>query len=70
MKFLRVESVSKPWGMYESLEFVRSPDLDFLQGEVPVFGFRLALRDARSTSIERACQRSPRARRSTAHVER
>lgn len=31
------------WAMYEKLGFVRSPDLDFLQGELPVFGFRLAL---------------------------
>jgi GNAT superfamily N-acetyltransferase len=31
------------WGMYERLGFQRSPDLDFLQGELPVFGFRLAL---------------------------
>ena len=31
------------WAMYEKLGFVRSPDLDFLQGALPVFGFRLAL---------------------------
>ena len=31
------------WAMYEALGFVRSPDLDFLQGELPVFGFRLPL---------------------------
>ncbi|HEX4910358.1 MAG TPA: GNAT family N-acetyltransferase [Permianibacter sp.] len=31
------------WAMYEKLGFVRSPDLDFLQGELPVFGFRLRL---------------------------
>lgn len=31
------------WGMYERLGFRRSPDLDFLQGELPVFGFRMAL---------------------------
>ncbi len=31
------------WAMYERIGFVRSPDLDFLQGELPVFGFRLAL---------------------------
>lgn len=29
--------------MYESLGFKRSADLDFMQGELPVFGFRLAL---------------------------
>jgi hypothetical protein len=31
------------WRMYEALGFERSPDLDFLQGELPVFGFRLKL---------------------------
>jgi GNAT superfamily N-acetyltransferase len=31
------------WGMYERLGFVRSPELDFDQGRLPVFGFRLAL---------------------------
>ncbi|UJH67905.1 GNAT family N-acetyltransferase [Allomuricauda sp. SCSIO 65647] len=29
------------WGMYEGLGFKRSDDLDFMQGELPVFGFRL-----------------------------
>ena len=31
------------WKMYERLGFRRSEDLDFLQGELPVFGFRLPL---------------------------
>lgn len=31
------------WGMYEKLGFVRSEDLDFSQGELRVYGFRLAL---------------------------
>ncbi|HEY9047669.1 MAG TPA: GNAT family N-acetyltransferase [Ohtaekwangia sp.] len=31
------------WKMYESLGFKRSEDLDFMQGELPVFGFRLML---------------------------
>jgi GNAT superfamily N-acetyltransferase len=31
------------WKMYESLGFKRSPDLDFMQGELQVFGFRLGL---------------------------
>ena len=31
------------WKMYESLGFKRSSDLDFMQGALPVFGFRLAL---------------------------
>jgi GNAT superfamily N-acetyltransferase len=31
------------WGMYEQLGFARSPDLDFMQEALQVFGFRLAL---------------------------
>lgn len=31
------------WKMYENLGFKRSLDLDFLQGELPVFGFRMML---------------------------
>jgi hypothetical protein len=31
------------WKMYENLGFKRSDDLDFTQGELPVFGFRLKL---------------------------
>jgi GNAT superfamily N-acetyltransferase len=31
------------WKMYEKLGFKRSEDLDFRQGELPVFGFRLLL---------------------------
>jgi GNAT superfamily N-acetyltransferase len=33
------------WGMYERMGFKRSPDLDFTQGELQVFGFRLAVRE-------------------------
>lgn len=29
------------WKMYENIGFKRSEDLDFMQGELPVFGFRL-----------------------------
>lgn len=29
------------WQMYENLGFKRSEDLDFMQGDLPVFGFRL-----------------------------
>jgi len=32
------------WKMYETMGFKRSEDLDFKQGALPVFGFRLALR--------------------------
>ena len=31
------------WKMYEAIGFKRSVDLDFIQGELPVFGFRLPL---------------------------
>jgi GNAT superfamily N-acetyltransferase len=31
------------WAMYESLGFTRAPDLDFVQGDLDVFGFRLPL---------------------------
>jgi hypothetical protein len=31
------------WKMYEKMGFVRSLDLDFMQGQLPVFGFRLKL---------------------------
>jgi GNAT superfamily N-acetyltransferase len=31
------------WRMYEKLGFERSVDLDFMQGQLPVFGFRLGL---------------------------
>ncbi|PKV51649.1 acetyltransferase (GNAT) family protein [Aquimarina sp. MAR_2010_214] len=31
------------WKMYENMGFKRSEDLDFIQGELPVFGFRLVL---------------------------
>ncbi len=31
------------WSMYENLGFKRSEDLDFIQGELPVYGFRLLL---------------------------
>lgn len=29
------------WKMYEKIGFKRSEDLDFMQGELPVFGFRI-----------------------------
>lgn len=31
------------WKMYENIGFKRSEDLDFIQGELPVFGFRLTI---------------------------
>jgi len=31
------------WGMYEKMGFKRSPDLDFKQEQLAVYGFRLKL---------------------------
>ncbi len=31
------------WKMYETIGFKRSEDLDFMQEELPVYGFRLLL---------------------------
>ena len=33
------------WKMYEGIGFKRSEDLDFMQGQLPVYGFRLNLKD-------------------------
>jgi GNAT superfamily N-acetyltransferase len=35
------------WKMYEKVGFTRSEDLDFMQGNLPVFGFRLTLSEPR-----------------------
>lgn len=37
------KAMQRAWNMYENMGFKRSKDLDFLQGELPVFGFRLLL---------------------------
>ncbi len=37
------KAMQTAWKMYEKLGFKRSEDLDFMQGELPVFGFRLKL---------------------------
>ncbi|MCF4101914.1 GNAT family N-acetyltransferase [Gillisia sp. M10.2A] len=37
------QAMQVAWTMYENLGFKRAFDLDFLQGELPVFGFRLAI---------------------------
>lgn len=37
------KAMQTAWKMYEYLGFKRSEDLDFMQGELPVFGFRLML---------------------------
>ncbi|RNI23424.1 GNAT family N-acetyltransferase [Rufibacter latericius] len=38
------KAMQTAWKMYEKLGFRRSEDLDFLQGDLPVFGFRLHLK--------------------------
>ncbi|MCJ7467186.1 MAG: GNAT family N-acetyltransferase [Maribacter sp.] len=35
------ESMKIAWGMYEKLGFTRYPAIDFAQGDLPVFGFKL-----------------------------
>jgi hypothetical protein len=37
------KAMQTAWKMYEDIGFKRSIDLDFMQGELPVFGFRLTL---------------------------
>jgi ribosomal protein S18 acetylase RimI-like enzyme len=37
------KAMQAAWKMYENLGFKRSEDLDFMQGELPVYGFRLLL---------------------------
>ena len=37
------QAMQVAWGLYESLGFERSKDLDFMQERLPVFGFRLKL---------------------------
>lgn len=37
------QSMQIAWNMYEKLGFKRSVDLDFMQGKLSVFGFRLSL---------------------------
>lgn len=38
------DAMKLAWGMYERLGFKRSEDLDFMQGELAVYGFRLPLK--------------------------
>ena len=37
------EAMAVAWRLYQNLGFLRSEDLDFVQQELPVFGFRLKL---------------------------
>lgn len=38
-------AMMRAWKMYSMLGFSRSPDLDFIQGKMPVFGFRYNVRE-------------------------
>ncbi|HMJ48497.1 MAG TPA: GNAT family N-acetyltransferase [Ferruginibacter sp.] len=38
------KAMQTAWTMYESMGFKRAEDLDFMQGALPVFGFRLSLK--------------------------
>jgi GNAT superfamily N-acetyltransferase len=37
------DAMKVAWGMYEGMGFERAPDLDFMQEELQVYGFRLRL---------------------------
>lgn len=37
------KAMQNAWNMYENLGFTRSEDLDFMQGELAVYGFRIKL---------------------------
>lgn len=37
------KAMQTAWATYEKIGFKRSEDLDFMQGELPVFGFRMKL---------------------------
>jgi GNAT superfamily N-acetyltransferase len=39
------QAMQTAWDLYESMGFERAEALDFLQGELPVFGFRLPLKN-------------------------
>jgi predicted N-acetyltransferase YhbS len=38
------KAMQTAWKMYENVGFKRSRELDFMQGELPVLGFRLLLK--------------------------
>ena len=37
------QAMQVAWGLYQRMGFKRSPDLDFMQEDLAVFGFRLRL---------------------------
>jgi GNAT superfamily N-acetyltransferase len=44
------KSMQVAWKMYEKIGFARAEDLDFMQGELPVFGFRFLLQQINNES--------------------
>jgi ribosomal protein S18 acetylase RimI-like enzyme len=40
-----MQAMMLAWRIYERMGFLRAPDLDFIQGNFPVFGFRYYLTD-------------------------
>lgn len=48
-------SMATAWGMYERMGFARFPELDFQQGKLEVFGFRLELLDRGPQARPRQC---------------
>jgi GNAT superfamily N-acetyltransferase len=51
------QAMQVAWGLYKRLGFQRSPDLDFKQGKLPVFGFRLRMEQAREALRSRTKKR-------------
>jgi len=47
------KSMENAWRLYQRLGFQRSPDLDFSQGELPVFGFRLDLESSNAFGLDK-----------------
>lgn len=47
------KAMQTAWAMYERMGFKRSEDLDFMQGGLPVFGFRLSLYQEEQRPIPR-----------------
>ncbi len=45
------KAMQAAWAMYEALGFIRFPEIDFRQGSLEVFGFRLNLGGAATASI-------------------
>ena len=49
------QAMQVAWKLYQKLGFERSADLDFVQQEMPVFGFRLCLTGSRGLPRDSLC---------------